>query len=118
MVLRGAWQRSHPELEILGAGDLSALNQPEWYDGFAAILALTVFSRSTEKEASQRHLEQGHHKSTTILDACFHTDVDQSIHAHTPEEFEPKCIVLRLLFRTHFGEPHDCGRSFVVMKYS
>ena len=56
---------------MLGAGDLSASNQPEWYDGFAAIQAYGIFQVDS-KVASQRHLEQGHQKSTTILDACFH----------------------------------------------
>ena len=110
-----------------GAGNLGnwrlvsiEVNQLERYDGFADMLASTVFSRSTEKVASQRHQEQRHQKSTTNLGACFHTDMDESIRAHTPEKLSQSVFSYgycseRILEQ---GEPHDFGRSFVAMKYS
>ena len=35
--------------------------------------------------------------------ACFHTDMDELIHAHPPRETEPDCVVVWLLFKAHSG---------------
>ena len=82
------------------------INQYERYDGFADTHASKVFPMSIARAASQRHTEHGHHKITAILDAtraCFHTDMDELIHAHPPRETEPDCIVVWLLFKAHSG---------------
>ena len=83
----------------------------ERYDGFAETEALKVFPMSTARAASLRHTEHGHHNITEILDAtkaCFHTDVDELIHAHLPRETEPDCIVVWLLFKAHSGASKAC----------
>ena len=58
---------------------------------------------STARAASQRRTEHGHRKSTAILDACFHTDMNELIHVHPPRETEPEGIVVWLLFKAHSG---------------
>ena len=80
-------------------------NQYERYDGFADTQALKVFpvdckgSRSTSHRArtSQDYCNHGRHF------ACFHTNIDELIHAHTPRETEPDGIVVWLLFKAHSG---------------
>ena len=72
-------------------------------NGFADAQALKVFSISTTRAASQRHTEHVHRKSTTILDARFHTDMNELSHAHPPRETHPESIVVWLLSRVHSG---------------
>ena len=70
------------------------VDQPEKCNGSAA------------RAASQRHTEQGQHKITAILGAttvCFHTDMDELIHAHPPREIEPDCTVAWWVFKAHCG---------------
>ena len=62
-----------------------------------------------------------HRKSTAILDACFHRDMNELIHVHPPRETEPKVILSYGCcpkFILVFGEPHERGRSFFAMKCS
>ena len=98
-------------------------NQYERYDGFADTQALKVFpvdckgSRSTSHRArtSQDYCNHGRHF------ACFHTNMDELIHAHPPRETDPDGIVVWLLFKALIleqGEQHDCGRSTLTRKYS
>ena len=103
----------------------SEVNQYERYDGSVDTQALKVFPMSIARAASQRHTEHGHHKITAILDAtfaCFHTDMDELIHAHPPRETETDCIVVsyggcsKLILEQ--GKLHDCGRSTFARKYS
>ena len=61
----------------------------------------------TERIVSQRHPKQGDRRSTAFLNTCFHTDMDQPIHAHTSEPVEPECIVALLLFKTHLKARRD-----------
>ena len=72
-------------------------------NGFADTQALKVFSISTARAASQRHTEHVHRKSTTILDARFHTDMNELSHAHPPRETHPERIVVWLVSRAHSG---------------
>ena len=63
------------------------VNQNKMYDGFADTQVVKVFSMSTARAASQRHTEHVQCGGTAILDdavACFHTDMDELIHAHPP----------------------------------
>ena len=82
------WQRSHPKLKT-------------WCAGIAQ--TLKVFSMSTARAASQSHTEHVHRKSTAILDACFHTDMHELIHAHPPGETEAEGVVVRLFSKAHYG---------------
>ena len=86
------------------------VNQHKVYDGFADKQVLKVFSMSMARAASQRHTEHVQRKSTAILDAYFHTDTDELIHAPPPTETEPKGIGIQLL--SEQGEPHERGRRF------
>ena len=79
------------------------VNQHERYEGFADTQTLRVFPMSTARAASQRHTEHRHRQITAILDTCFHTDIDELIHAHPPRESGPECIVVGLLFTAHSG---------------
>ena len=103
MVLMYVWRRSHLKRKTLCAGYLSALRSinTKRYDGFADTQALKVFPMSVARAASPRHTEHVHHQSTAILEACFHTDMDELIHAHPLRETEPDCIVVWLLFKAH-----------------
>ena len=62
------------------------VNQYEKYDGFADTQALKVFPTSKARAASQRHTEHGQRNIIAIMDAtmaCFHTHMDELIHAQT-----------------------------------
>ena len=96
---------------------------PSEVENFADAQALKVFSMSPARAASQRHTEHVHRKSTGILGACFHTDMNQLIHAHPPRETEPEGFVVWLLSKAHSGArraTHKRGSSFFffAMKYS
>ena len=74
------------------------LNQHEMYAGFADTQVVKVFPISIARTASQRRTEHGHRNSSAILDvigACFHTDMDELIHAHPQRENEPDGIVVK-----------------------
>ena len=73
------------------------------WNGFADAQALKVFSTSTARAASQRHTEHVLRKGTAILDACFHTDIIELIHARPPRGTEPEGIVVWLLSKAHSG---------------
>ena len=82
------------------------VNQHERYDGFADTQALKAFPLPTARAASQRHTVHGQREIIAILDAtkaCFHTDMDELVHADPPRETEPDCIVEWLLFKAHSG---------------
>ena len=73
------------------------------WNGFADAQALKVLPMSTARAASQRHTEHVHRKSTAILDACFHTDMNELMHTHPPRETEPEGNVVWLLSKAHIG---------------
>ena len=73
------------------------------WNGFADAQALEVFSMSAARAANQRHTEHVHRKSTAILDACFHRDMNELIHGHPPRETEPEGIVRWLLSKANSG---------------
>ena len=82
------------------------VNQHERYDGFADTQDGKCFPcRWQEQQVNVTQL-------VTILDgaiACFHTDMDDLIHAHPPRETKPGL---------EQGEPHYPGRSTFAMKFS
>ena len=55
------------------------------------------------QQQEQRYIEHVHRKSTAILDACFHADMDELIRAHPPRETEPEYVVVWCLSRAHCG---------------
>ena len=71
--------------------DSIEINQYEKYDGFADTQAVKVVPTSKARATSQphTHTEYGHRMMIAIMDAafaCFHTNMDELIHAHTPRE--------------------------------
>ena len=99
------------------------VNQHERCYGFADNQALNSFPMSSARAASQRHTEHCHRRITAILDstlACFHTDMDELIHAHLQKKVSQ--IVLsygccsQLILEQ--GKLLDCGRSTFARKYS
>ena len=99
------------------------VSQHERYDGFADTQAVKVFPMSMARAARQRDTVHVHRKITAILDAtiaCFHTDMDELIHAHPPRETEPECTVVRLSFKAHSERraarlSQECFRNEVLM---
>ena len=83
------WWQSHLKRETLCAGDET--NQHEKYDGFADTQTLKTFTIA--RAANQRHMEHGHRQFTSILDTCFHTNMDEMIHARPQKEtvFDLSC---------------------------
>ena len=100
MVLMCVWQRSHLKNETLCAGVLAALRS---INTKGTMVSQTPKPTSKTRAACQRHTEQGHRQITSILDTCFHTDMDELKHAHPPRETEPDGIIAWLLVKAHSG---------------
>ena len=106
MILMCVWQPIPSENGDLVRWILASVevNQHERYDGFVDTQALKAFPMLMARAAGQHHTEHRHRKITAILDAaiaCFNTDMDGLIHAHSQRETEPDFIVVWLLFKAH-----------------
>ena len=86
------WQRSHLKRETLCAGVMAALRSinTKKYEEFRRHASIESGSHVKGKSSkSTSNTEHGQRKIIAIMDAtmaCFHTNMDELIHAHTPRE--------------------------------